>query len=698
MNIYSNGSLLLHLLKKYLLDTKFYYLPFQIKYSFDILVTRKNLKEKCNLEVVMKRLFITLSFVMFVSLLISQNPPDVLWTKTIGGIGYEEAFSIDFANDNGYIIAGLIQQASETDIILVRTNTIGETIWIQTFGEIDKWDQAYSVQQVSDGGFILAGKTKSYGAEDYDAFLLKTDENGNELWHQIYGDYSSDYAWSAQQTADNGYILAGMLIQPVDGDQGWLIKTDANGDTLWTQEFGSDGNDILYSVQQTADNGYISAGYTNSFGVGTHLKVWLIKTNEYGDTLWTNTFSDTQAGSGFCVKQTNDLGFIITGCTYSYSPNEDIEDVWLIKTDASGDLEWSQTFGGTGFDIGRSVAQCIDGGYIIAGYSNSFSNGNYDVYIIKTDEYGNEEWNKVIGGADHDRSFSILQKNNGNYNAVGYTNSYGAGLNDIYLFELGYVLADFVAYPTTGYLPLVVYFSDQSIGNILSWQWDFNNDGIIDSYNQNPNFTYNQIGTYSVALTISDGTNEDTMIKENYISVLEPVEAEFSGFPLHGSCPLEVNFMDMSSGNITSWLWDFDNDGFIDSNEQNPIHIYNEVGIFTVLLTVSDGTTEDTEIKEDYVLINPASSDYFIIPSKTQLYENYPNPFNPITSMRFDIKGHETGILSIFNLKGQLIESNFFESGQHNYMWDASEQSSGIYFYKLQTQSITETRKMILLK
>jgi PKD repeat protein len=258
--------------------------------------------------------------------------------------------------------------------------------------------------------------------------------------------------------------------------------------------------------------------------------------------------------------------------------------------------------------------------------------------------------------------------------------------------------ADFTADITLGYVPLQVQFIDLSQGNIIEWEWDFNNDGFIDSYIQNPTFTYIQPDFYSVALTIGDGIGQDTEIKENYITVFETLMADFSGTPTTGTNPLEVFFTDLSTGNIITWMWDFNNDGFIDSNEQNPVHIYEEVGVYTVYLKIMDSITESIEIKENYIEVTSTGITSDIIPLKTMLYNNYPNPFNPITTISFDIKEYETGTLRIFNIKGQLVESHRFESGKHNYLWDASNLGSGIYLYKLKAGDLQKVRKMVLLK
>ncbi|MCK4694424.1 MAG: PKD domain-containing protein, partial [Candidatus Cloacimonetes bacterium] len=186
------------------------------------------------------------------------------------------------------------------------------------------------------------------------------------------------------------------------------------------------------------------------------------------------------------------------------------------------------------------------------------------------------------------------------------------GTNSDTIVKFDYILvgpaaiADFTADPTSGQIPLEVQFTSLSTGIVTYWEWDFQNDGVIDSYEQNPSYTYTESGIYSVSLTVSNEDLTDTEIKEDYIIVEEPLIADFEGNVTTGVAPLEVQFTDLSedfTGVINSWLWDFDNDGIVDSYLQNPVYTYTETGVYTVSLTVSDGVNEDTEIKEDYITI-----------------------------------------------------------------------------------------------
>jgi hypothetical protein len=308
---------------------------------------------------------------------------DAVWTRTYGGKVADEGYSVRQTSDGGYIVTGCTWSFRDTlygDVYLIKTNTSGDTLWTRTFGGkgVDKGE---SVRQTSDGGYIVAGFTSSFGAGGLDVYLIKTNASGDTLWTRVLGGTSEAYANSVQQTSDGGYVIAGVIFGHV-----YLIKTNSSGDTLWTRIYGGANLDEGYSVQQTSDGGYIVAGDTRSFGAGG-ADVYLIKTNASGDTLWTRTYGGTSDDQGYSVQQTSDGGYIIAGTTESFGAGG--LDVYLIKTNASGDTLWTRTYGGTKFDCGYSVQQTSDGGYVVAGYTYSFGAGGSDVYLIKTDANGN---------------------------------------------------------------------------------------------------------------------------------------------------------------------------------------------------------------------------------------------------------------------------------------------------------------------
>jgi len=344
------------------------------------------------------------------------------------GISVIPGISANFRKPDNILDADFIGNTWEGEKLLVE---LPDEEWNNTFGETDA-DICTSVQQTTDGGYILTGFTESYGAGSNDVWLIKTDSNGDEEWSQTFGGTSTDYGYSVQQTSDGGYIITGYTESFGAGGDVWLIKTDNTGNKVWNRTFGGTGGEIGYCVQQTADGGFIITGYTTSYGAGS-MDVWLIKTDSNGDEEWNQTFGGANSDNGFSVEQIADGGFIITGYTSSYGAGHN--DVWLIKTDSNGDEVWNQTFGGSMWDFGHSVQQTTDGGYIIVGWTWTYDEGVYDVWLIRTDPGGNIEWDKRFGGNKADDGYSVQQIADGGFIITGDTWSYGAGSNDVWLIK-----------------------------------------------------------------------------------------------------------------------------------------------------------------------------------------------------------------------------------------------------------------------
>ena len=403
----------------------------------------------------MKKLIVVFLFInLYVFTAFAQ--PDTLWTKTFGGSSNDYGKSVQQTNDGGYIIAGCTDSygAGGDNVYLIKTEAEGYEQWSQTFGG-NSYDYSESVQQTSDGGYIVAGYTYSYGAGYYDVYLIKTDARGNQQWYQTYGGSDWDYGYSVQQTSDGGYIIAGWTSSYGAGyGDVYLIKTDAGGNQQWYQTFGGNGWDYSYSVQQTSDGGYIIAGTTYTYGAGEG-DVYLIKTDTEGFQQWSRTFGGGFDDWGYSVQQTSEGGYIIAGWTISFGVGN--YDVYLIKTDAAGNQQWCQTYGGIDWDHSFNVQQTSDGGYIIAGTTDSYGAGEGDVYLIKTNAVGFEQWSHTFGGDYYDSGYSVQQTDDGGYIITGYTESYGAGSADVYLIRLdseGNLVEDFgLNQPTALTLP-----------------------------------------------------------------------------------------------------------------------------------------------------------------------------------------------------------------------------------------------------
>ena len=257
-------------------------------------------------------------------------------------------------------------------------------------------------KQTSDGGYIIIGSTKSYGVGyDWDVWLIKTDENGTELWNKTFGDIHIQHGFDIELTNDGGYIIAGETGDPMAGPyDAWLIKTDDFGNVVWNSTFGGSGWDCPSSVVQTLDGGYVIAGVFN-YGEGIYQDVWLFKTNSEGELLWEKTFVEDAPAQGWSMQLTDDGGYIITG--EKTSLENFLNDILLIKTDSEGELLWEKTFGGDHEDKGLDVLQTNDGGYIIIGFTGWERYVGSDGLLIKTNSDGEKVWSKTHGdiiGAD----------------------------------------------------------------------------------------------------------------------------------------------------------------------------------------------------------------------------------------------------------------------------------------------------------
>jgi hypothetical protein len=338
----------------------------------------------------------------------AARAPEEEWNRTFGGSDNDYAYSVQQTTDGGYILAGFTSSygAGSTDFWLIKTNSAGNEEWNRTFGG-SSIDMAESVQQTKDGGYILAGTTCSYGAGSNDFWLVKTDSAGNEEWNRTYGE-SYDGACSVQQTTDDGYILAGLTASYDAGSEDfWLVKTDSAGNEEWSRTFGGDGCERAGgsvwagSVQQTTDGGYILAGTTCSYGAG-FADFWLVKTNSAGNEEWNRTFGGSSIDVAWSVQQTTDGGYILAGLTSSYGAGS--RDFWLVKTDSAGNEEWNRTFGGSSIDVASSVQQTTDDGYILAGATISYGAGSADFWLVKTDSAGTEDWSRTCGGSGDDKA------------------------------------------------------------------------------------------------------------------------------------------------------------------------------------------------------------------------------------------------------------------------------------------------------
>ena len=379
----------------------------------------------------------------FINFSIAQDL-DTMWTKTFGGTNIDVGHCVQETVDGGYIITGYTRSfgaMSGRNVWLIKTDAFGNEEWNNAFGGNDD-DEGYSVQQTADSGYIIAGYTKSFGSGLNDVFLVKTDASGNEIWSKTFGGTQDDEGYSLVVTKDSGFVIAGVTSSFGAGSRDvWLIKTDPSGNVVWNKTFGGLSSDGAWYVQKTFDEGFIITGWTFSNGPGFLGNVFLVKTDSLGNQEWNNFFGGSDADRGYSVQQTADSGYVIAGYTGSFGAG--LYDMLLIKTDGSGNEVWTKTFGGSGRDYGNSVDKTSDGGFIITGYTLSFGAGGDDLWVVKTDSAGNEVWSNTYGGSSSDVGYYIKETSDGGYIITGHTLSFGAGVHDVWLLKLESLITDF---------------------------------------------------------------------------------------------------------------------------------------------------------------------------------------------------------------------------------------------------------------
>jgi len=482
-----------------------------------------------------KIILIILIVILSLSTLFAQAP-DTMWTRTYGGDFHDRGVYIQQTLDNGFIITGNTESfgAGSSDLYLIKVDEFGDSVWTRTYGG-EGWETGTWVEQTYDGGYIVVGQTTSFGSVEGDVYLIKTDTNGDTLWTKTYGGEELEGGVSAQQTDDGGLIIIGFTASYGAGSFDiYLIKTDIVGNTIWTKTYGGPSYDLGSSVAITADGGYILSGYSHSEDP-PHNFCFLVRTDEEGDTLWTKSYEGFVGLMSTEIIHTIDDCYMILGAAEPVNEEDDI-DYYLIKTDLMGDTIWTKKSGYQGDDFGFSLQQTSDNGFIICGkIDTSFSD---DMFIAKTDAYGDSMWSMTINGYHiwDDAAYCIRQTTDNCYVMTGAISAYNSN-RQVYLCKLA---------------------------------------------------------------------PDQTSINYNYFS-----------------------------------------------------------------------------------------------PDKYNLVQNYPNPFNASTTISFSLSEPQFITLKIYDLLGREVQTLVDEqkqAGTHQAIWNAENAVSGMYFYKISAGDYTETRKMVLLK
>ncbi|MDH5035352.1 T9SS type A sorting domain-containing protein [Chryseobacterium cucumeris] len=400
--------------------------------------------------------YLTSTFLFLIySALAAQSAPSIEWQKALGGTHGESANAVQQTSDGGYIVAGH-SMSNDGDVTgnhgggdywIVKLNPAGGIQWQKTLGGSNV-DDAQSIRQTTDGGYIIAGSSNSGDGDisgnhgNYDYWIVKLDSNGNMQWQKSLGGSSMDMAQSIQQTSEGGYIVAGSSSSndgDVSGNHGggdyWIVKLDINGNIQWQKSLGGSSSEQVNSVQQTFDGGYIIAGTTVSTDGDITVSYgnndfWVVKLDSGGNMQWQKTLGNIGDNIGYYAQQTFDGGYIAVGTSFNSSNLESgLPDYWVIKLSNNGTIEWDKYFGGSFHDNAITIRQTPEWDYIVAGWTASNNgqvtnhHGNLDYWIIKLDSSGNLKWEKTLGGPDFDYLTALELTADNGYIVSGSTGS-----------------------------------------------------------------------------------------------------------------------------------------------------------------------------------------------------------------------------------------------------------------------------------
>lgn len=545
--------------------------------------------------------------------------------KTYGGADQDAGYSVQQTSDHGYIVVGTTKSFLEAQggIYLIRTNVLGDTMWTRTYGGMNDWEDASSVQQTSDGGFIFTGGAASFGNGGEDVYVVKVVGNGSLEWSETIGGNSDDRGYRIEQTVDSNYIIIGQTASfGGGGSDVYLMKLDNSGNLLWTRTFGGVYDDIGKSVKQTNDSGYIILAETS---LNDTNKLLLIKTGEDGIPAWSKVL---EGKHGNCIEQTHDGGYVLTGGVV----NPDLTtDIFLYKISIAGNLLWARTYNGY---EGESVQETPDGGLILLGDSAD---------LIKTDGTGNVEWAKKYGGpGSQNLSRNVRQTK-----------------------DKGFIITGLKHMNTTDYD--LFLFKTDSLGN----------SGCTDvSINRVGQDFLPQIADQTLSIS-SGGLNTASNTKMNKVNTtVQTLGKPVSDFSYYADTTLMV-MLYKSSFNDLSWHWAF-GDGNIDSSRSTIYHTFANAGSYNVCLTATNNCGSDT-----YCKIITVGKPGIIEEKKQYLIKTYPNPSLEFVVIEFENEQKREHSLKIYNSMGQPVFQIDHITGSQVKINRENLSGSGLYFFRI---------------
>lgn len=597
----------------------------------------------------------------------------------------------------------------------------GDLIWSHLYGGSGD-ESAYAIVPAGDGGFVFAGSTTTYGAGSYDMWMVKIDALGNLVWYCPFGSSASDLCWCLLPAGDGGFLMAGLNTNPVTMDQNMcLVKVNSQGHLLWFKSIGDpQRNEAAYALLPSGDGGYLMAGSYDPANTG-NFDLCLVKVDAQGDSLWTKIYGGTNADWALGLTPTGDGNFMVTGCTGTWGAGG--FDMWLLKVDADGDTLWTRTYGTPWDDWASAVIPSGDGGYLLAGTVNTQSSWIYeDLSVVKVNAQGDPLWFQTWGGDNREQAFGITPSGDGCFLVAGYTRSFAIALAaDFYVLKVdanGDTLwARTYGGPNWDRACAIIPYGD---GNFL-----ISGDGdgtefwsVADAYMikiQGPvippvNITLTPLnppivipasgGSFSYTAAIANDSSAAlaldawVMLRLPNQSWYGPVLGPLS-FTLPGNSSLtRLRTQTVPGTALAGQYW------YEARLGDYPSLIWDTSGFgFTKLGTGAGGLESGgwSCLGEPF----PGEpSPTALIPSNLDLSAT-PNPFNPTTTIRYQLASSAPVHLNIHDVQGRLVATlveGTQAAGRHEVKFDGSALPSGVYLYRLAAGANSASGKLMLLK
>ncbi len=383
----------------------------------------------------MRKISLICFFSAALALLSGSLSAQITWEKLFSKKSTDAFRHVVEVPAGGYILAGYTADStvSDTDAYVVRMTTSGDTLWTRRInGSNNRKDLFYKVINTDDGGFAFCGYTTNNGAGNDDAYWVKMDSNGTIQWSKYWGGSGKDRAQDIIQTSDGGYAIVGYTTSPPSAYyDAILIRTNSSGDTLWTKLYGTGGYEDANSVVQLPDSGFVLAGQSTNGANG--LDMYMVRTNLLGDTLWTSKFGTGATDNAEQIIRQADGTFVLAGGTdgIGFGGN----DGYVVMTDSGGAVLWSKYYGGNSQDDFHQVSPTSDGGFVFGGTSRSSGTLDPNLWLVKTNASGDSLWTQTYGGDNNDHGYSGIQTADGGYIMVGYTSSFGFNGEEAYVVK-----------------------------------------------------------------------------------------------------------------------------------------------------------------------------------------------------------------------------------------------------------------------